>query len=166
MAKRNGRSSTRTIRNDDITDKELLANIKDAVETDGWATTTGIAVECGFNASGEKGDTPARKVASRLSWMRDGGLLESTDPDLTRPYKGPGDHDTRWKLSPLGEILLSGRLSKPVENAIAQMDAGAMLMMMRQLAQTGYVGGDLGVAFAMSREWRHHASQRKLSIRR
>lgn len=166
MARRNGGSPTRTIRNQDVTDRELLANITDAVEADGWATTTGIAVECGFGvANSKKGETPARKVATRLSWMRDGGLLESADPDYTKPYKNPGDRDTRWRLSPVGEAILAGKLSKTVENALASLDAGALVLLMRQLGMQGYVGGDLAVAFTLRREWQHHQGQRRLVIR-
>lgn len=161
--RRNG--AGRTLRNTDLTDRELLANITDAIEADGWATTTGIAVECGFRGSGEKGDTPARKAANRLAWMRDGGLLESTGPDLTKPYVEPGDRDTRWRLTEFGQSIRSGALSRSAERALEGLDPGAQVVLMRLIAQQGYVNGDTALAFTLRREWQHNQAQRKLMIR-
>lgn len=151
--------------NQKLTDRELLANIKDAEEADGWATTTEIAIACGYTGNGSKNKTPATKVASRLAWMRDGGLLESTLPDYTVSASEPGARDTRWRLTEAGELIRTGQLSKAVENAIARMDPGAMILMMRRLTQLGYIDGDVPVAFALRREYQHRIAQRRLKIR-
>lgn len=166
MARRNGGAAQRTLTNDDYTDRELLANIRDATGADGWATTTDIGRECGFTGDGTKSGTPASKVAQRLVWMRRGELLESTGPDLTKPYAEPGDRDTRWRLTEVGQNLLKkGTLSKAVASSLDRMDAGTQILLMSQLSRRAYIEGDLGVAFAFRREWQHNQSKRKLVYR-
>lgn len=146
-------------RNEEFTDREMLANIADAADADGWASSTDIGVQCGFSTNG-KSRTPATRVASRLAWMRDGGLLESarfSDEDHT--------HDSYWRLTEVGQQILHGKLTKAVSGAIERMDAGAQILMMRELTRQGFVNGEVAVAFAIRREYQHNAAQRKLVLR-
>lgn len=152
------------IRNIDYTDRELLGVIDRAADGDGMASTTEIALALGFTDS-KKYKTPAIKVASRLSWMRSGRLLESADPDLSRPYTEPGARDTRWGLTPAGRAIMEGQLSKAAQNAIEKMDDGAQILMMRHLTRKGFVEGSVPLAFAIRREYQHNIDKRKLTLR-
>lgn len=160
-------------RNADLTDREMLANIVDVGDDDGYATTTDIGLKCGYtgsNGNGRRGNqqrtaTPAQRVASRLCWMRDGGLLESFAPDRTTPYIEPGDRDTRWRPTEIGYMILDGKLSKAVQTGLERMDAGSMLLAMRELMTIGYIRGGQTEAFALRREIQHHQAQRSLKIR-
>lgn len=167
MPKRAQPAPTRGATNNEYDDRELLGIINDLCqqEADGFVSTTEIGLKMGFTSNGNKNSTPAVKVASRLSWMRTGLLLESSEPDYTTPANEPGARDTRWRLTRIGHEIIKGSLSKAVETAISRMDAGAQILMMRQLTTRGFIEADVPVAFAIRREYQHNIHKRKLLLR-
>lgn len=161
-------AQSRTARNDDWTDREILGIVDEAAreDVDESASTTEIGIKMGFSANRDSANkTPATAVGSRLAWMRDGGLLESLPPDLTRPFTEPGARDTRWRLTRSGQEILSGKLTKTITNAVDRMSTGDKIVLVKELMRTGYIEGDATTAFAMDRQVKHDRAKRKLVFR-
>lgn len=150
----------RSARNDDWSDRELLGVVQDAVDEDGSgsATTTEIGLKMGFT-SGEKNQTAATKVGSRLAYMRDGGLLESSRRGRDDPYYQPGDHDLRWSLTQAGHAVLRGKLTKTVQSALDRMGPGDKVMLLKEVMRSGWIEGSDTEAFVIDRQIKHDRSQ-------
>lgn len=155
----------RSARNDAFTDREMLGIVDECAKGDasGWATTTDIGIKMGWSKNGDKNNTPAVKVATRLAWMRDaGGLIESMKPDANTTWVEPGDRDTRWRLLPDGQAILSGKLTQTIERALEKMDVGALVALQRELMRTGWISGTQSSAFAINRQFQHDRAQRQI----
>jgi hypothetical protein len=145
-----------TLRNEDLTDRELLHVIADAADDNGLATSEEIALALGISQNGNK--SLATKVSVRLSWSVRYGFLESIDPrevGVQREVKSK-----LWRITPIGEQLMGGRLAKNVESAMDRMDPGAQLLAMRRLTRQAYIEAGSEVANAVRREHRHWEAKR------
>lgn len=142
------------VSNTDRTDREMLLLIVRVLDEDGVASSEDVAEALGL---GEKnGLSPAGRVASRLSWMARFGFIERIDPhQLGRSLK-----PSLWILTPVGERLIEGKLTKAVESALDSADSGSHLLIMRRLVQRAYVDASYSTAVAVRREYQHNAAQR------
>lgn len=139
-------SPTRRLRNEDYTDRELLAII-DKEAGDGWATSEDIAQVLGFTDR-EDGRSPVMRVVSRLNWMRHYGFIERED-------EGGQAH---WQLTEVGREIMSGKLNRSVEGALNRMGAGEGILLMRALTRRE---SNEAVGHALRREFQHNIAQRK-----
>jgi hypothetical protein len=131
------------LRNENLTDRELLHIVNDCTAADGYATTREIADRLGRNGEG------IHDVASRMNWM-------VRYEFCTRHADRPGN----YKLTAIGRALMDGRLSKGVERALEKMDAGERLLVMRAIAAPTF-SAVTPTQDALRREFNHHYVNRK-----
>ncbi len=130
------------LRNEDLTDRELLHVVNECTAADGWATTLEIGEQLGRS----EGDL--QDVSSRMSWMVRYGFCE-------RHKERPGV----YRLTKAGRGLMGGKLTKAVETALGGMDEGTRLLVMRMIAMPTFANSG-PAQDAMRREFGHHYSHR------
>lgn len=125
----------------DFNDRELLLIVKELCDgSDGYTSSEDIAEQLGI-----KGKHPKSSVGSRMaSLARIGAVLK--DPEA------PRSHNARWAVTPIGEALAHGRLKATTERALQTMDEGALLLLMRGLADR-YTGANHTASQLIRREW-------------
>lgn len=107
----------------DFNDRELLLIVLELCEaSDGFTSSADIAEQLGIRSK-----HPKSSVGSRMaSLARIGAVMR--DPDT------PQSQNTRWAVTPIGQAIASGRLKATQERALQTMDEGALLLLMRGLA--------------------------------
>jgi hypothetical protein len=128
-----------SLRNEDYTDRELLALIRRLASP---ASSDEIATELGMKV---------RDVVTRLAWMRRYGFLDQIMD---------GRRSVGWLLTDAGDELVNGRLGAQASRALEGMGAGTRLLAMRQLMERGYVDERDVYANALRREYLHQAARR------
>lgn len=137
---------TASLTNFDMTDRELLLVMNDCpIDEDGYVDTHDVADFLNLSHK-----NPTQCVGQRLSWMKRFGFVE----------RHP-DKEHMWRILPIGEDLMSGRLKRGLENSLDSLRPGEQLLVMRHITHTGYVTADAPVANAVRREYLHGAAQRK-----
>lgn len=136
------------VRNDTITDRELLYILNDVADEEGYATTEEIAERLGLTA---KNKNPNTNVGVRLGYMRRIGLLirdrvVETDPEVGRKSFWA------WKLTEAGEGFMSGRLSNPQRAVVESLKE----------AQLPDLSAAFALAYARSTTLGRHVSRREL----
>jgi hypothetical protein len=139
------------LRLEDLSDREFLLILADVTDADGWADSQQVA---------ERLDLTERRVASsRLSWLQRWGAVErehERDEHGSIRYRRNGKpfYTQRWRLTPIGEDMATGRLRKAQEKALAEARDADMLMLTKLLAEHQR-HGNTTVANLMRREWRY-----------
>lgn len=125
----------------DFNDRELLLIVSELCNaSDGFTSSADIAEQLGIRSK-----HPKASVGSRMaSLARIGAVLK--DPEA------PSSHNARWAVTPIGEALASGRLKATTERALQTMDEGALLLLMRGLADRWGSSNQTASAL-IRREW-------------
>lgn len=137
------------VRNDTITDREILYILTDVSDDEGYATTEEVAEQIGLNTS--KAKNPNSNVGVRLGYMRRIGLLVrervvETDPEVGRK------HFWAWKLTQAGEDFRNGRLSNPQRAVVESLKEAQLPDLSAAFAQ----------AYSRSSVVGRHVSRREL----
>lgn len=141
------------LRNEDLSDRELLHLIDDIAQQDerGHVLSQDVIDRVGYsNGSG-------RAVTSRMSAMGRLGFLERIE---ARTLGLPASAPPRYIISSEGRALMGGKLNKAVQTTLERADAGTELLIMREIAERGYVRGSQVRANGMRRQWLHSAARR------
>jgi hypothetical protein len=101
----------------DYSDRELLALVRDLQDREGWTSSTAL-----LNRLGLDHPSPEQCVATRMGWMRRFGAVE-------RHEKGG-----RYRLTPVGEVMVSGKLNSSTENTLNKIKPEQMLLVTKWLA--------------------------------
>lgn len=101
----------------DFSDRELLFVIYENLDDKGWAHSALLAEKLGL-----KTDKPAQCVGSRLSWLRRYGVVEHGGPNM-------------WRLTPVGEVLMHGDLSREQQEQIKAVKPDQLIMLTRALTK-------------------------------
>lgn len=108
-----------SLRNEDYTDRELLHVVNDCMNGEPWASTEDIA-----NALGMDTKRGRASVGRRLSWMvRKGWMVKNADE--------PG----LWGIKAVGQELMGGKLTAPVQRALDSLKPGQGVVLMRDLGK-------------------------------
>lgn len=135
----------------DLSDREFLLVLVDALEPDGWADSQRIA---------DKLDLSTRRLASsRLSWLARWGIVEREHArdehgNIRYHRNGKPMHTQRWRPTPIGHDLAVGSLRKAQSNALEGARDHEIAMMARELA-TRHRTLPFAVGKLMTREWRY-----------
>jgi len=118
----------------DLSDRELLLILRDVADGAGYALANDIATRLDL-----MGENPGRSVAVRLSWLVRYGAVEREhlrDAAGNIRYHRSGKVMTAqgWKLTELGVVIATGKLSKTQEKALEGMNDGSLLMATRWMA--------------------------------
>lgn len=124
-----------SLRLQEYPDAELLAIVNDMADGDGWSTSEAIAAQIGIDAKHAR-----QCVGSRLSWLRRWGYVER-HPEIPA-----------WQVSPLGNALLGGKLTKTARGIIERMNDADRVLFTRLLASTSRAAGASSKAY--EREWK------------
>jgi hypothetical protein len=133
----------------DLSDREVLLIVRDVADSNGYAYSWAVASQLDL-----RGETASRQVSSRLSWLTRYGALERGEKRHVRrnPDAEPTPH-RGWRLTELGWMIATGKLSKTQERAFEAMKPGALLMatrfISRQIAQAN------GTGKLLDREYRY-----------
>jgi len=128
------------------TDLEMLHIIQEATGPDDWATSDDIAAVLGISST--KTRSRAGRVAPRLSWMARFGLIRRVEVS---------DGGKGWQITDAGRTIMSGKLRKPVSDALDASTPGDDVLFMRKLMQRQR---DDTAAVTIRREYLHHVAQR------
>lgn len=130
----------------DVSDREVLAILRDATNGDGQASTLDIATRFDYNT--ESGH-PLTNVGVRLGYLRKIGMIER-------------DADTRgWYLTQLGERFVRGKLTAGQQRALdALRDEGAAWAATESLSRLLGEASDAQRTM-MRRQWQHGWAQRR-----
>lgn len=143
------RTALRSLKNSDFSDRELLHLLSDLADSDGWTTTPELATALGIKPS--ESMTPRQQeayarrcVGSRYAAMKRFGFVER---DETR---------TKWRVTKVGRDLMSGKLTKGLEQALGKLSSGDRILIMRSLTQA-FRTDRVEAATMLRREWQHGA---------
>jgi hypothetical protein len=146
-----------SLRNIDLTDRELLHVIYDIANGEP-VSSHDVGLALGISPNGSKNKTAATRVAQRLSWMKRYGFLERVSP-LELEGGKVGD-PVLWLVTEIGRQIMSGKLSRTLEQSIDRARPGDQVLLMRKLTQRAYVQAGPEIATAVRREYLHNAAQR------
>jgi hypothetical protein len=132
----------RAFRLADVSDRELLALLKDVADSDGTASTSEVAAVADLES-----EHPLTNVGVRLGYLRKIGMLER-------------DEDMRWFLTTVGERFVGGKLTTAQRKALeALRDEGsawqATEALSSLLGKASYTQATM-----MRRQWQHGWAQR------
>ncbi len=137
-----------SLRNEDYTDRELLAVVDDLTPGKSYASTSDIAERIGLT-----GDNPRRAVGSRMSWMVRYGFCERNDD----PEK---KDNPEYRLTKAGRDLRTGNLSSSLERALDGLSPGDRVLVMRSVAGSAFARAT-PEQDAVRREYGHHFAKRR-----
>jgi hypothetical protein len=133
----------------DLSDREFLLVVMDASDGDGWSDAQDIANLL---------DVERRNASSRLSWLVRWGVVEREHKrdehgNIRYHRDGKAMHTQRWRLTPIGADMATGKLRKTQETALSGAKDAEVLMLARTLAQR-QKQLPFAVGKLMTREWR------------
>lgn len=134
----------------DLSDREFLLVVMDCADEDGWTESQDVANVLDLKSRGS--------ASSRLSWLARWGVVErehARDEHGQIRYHRDGKAMTtqRWRLTPVGVDMATGKLRKSQENALAGARDAEVMMLARTLAQRQR-SMPFAVGKLMTREWR------------
>jgi hypothetical protein len=133
------------LRNDDMTDRELLIAIKHATGREGWVRADELAYDLGFV---EDGKGVARKVTTRCGYMvRQGWLNRANGSPVS------------YQISEDGHALINGRLNNTVARSLNAARVGDQILIVRELA--GRAFSDPMIGTAVRREFEHQRASHR-----
>jgi hypothetical protein len=135
----------------EFTDREFLFVVDDALDADGWATSSQVQDVLQL-------DHPraTQCIGSRMAKLR---ALDVIDYD----HAAPRNARSRWTITAKGRLFMDGKLSAAQQKAMdaLRQDAGHTLMALRALREEFETADDM-TAGMMRREWTHGVQRRKL----
>jgi hypothetical protein len=126
----------------DYSDRELLALVRDLQDEEGWTSTESL-----LNRLKLDHENPAQCVATRMGWMGRYGAVEKSD-------KGG-----KYRLSPIGEVMVSGKLTKTTEKVLDGIKPDQMLLVTRWLGERQRNSEDTAKSL-IRREWTYSTASR------
>lgn len=133
----------RSMKLDDVSDREVLALLRDVADADGMVTTLDMATAMDLGTK-----HPLSNVGVRLAYLRRIGMLER-DPD-----------NKKWYLTSIGQQYVAGRLSATQQRALESLRTeGAAWAATESLSALLKEAGD-AQATMMRRQWQHGWAQR------
>jgi hypothetical protein len=153
---RNGHA-LRSLRNVDLSDRELMLRVLDIADADGWTTSKDLAAALNLQR-----EYPHRYVSARLGWLarRGYGAVErelARDPgtgNVLRTAAGKLRTTQRWRLTPTGEALARGNLRAAERRALEGLSEDQLLVAMRVVTQRLRGASTTPLQLA-KREWRY-----------
>lgn len=144
----------RSLRNEVLSDRELLHLINDIADQDprGHVQADDVVDSLKFNQNGDRS-----AVTSRMAWMARFGFLSRIEP---RELGLPATAKTRYVITPEGRALMGGRINATMQKALEKADAGTGLLILREVAERSYVNGSQTAANGLRRQWQHTAAKR------
>lgn len=135
----------------EFTDREFLYVVDDALDADGWATSSQVQ-----DVLQLEHPRPTACIGSRMAWLR---RLDVIDYD----HAAPRNALTRWTITAKGRQFMDGKLTAAQQKAMDALrsDAGHTLMALRALREEFESADDM-TAGMMRREWTHGVQRRKL----
>lgn len=125
------------LRNEDMTDREVLALVKDCLGPNDLAASSEIADRLGVKDDDRAGRA---SVSRRLSWMRRYGWLAYNEDERA------------YALTDSGRALLNGKLRASMQRALEDLSPGERVLLMRGVA-SGL--NSVSTLTAVRREWQH-----------
>jgi hypothetical protein len=109
-----------------FSDEELLALVKDNLDSEGWVTSAELADAIGLDPDAE---TRNNAVGIRLAWMARYGVVRRDD-----------EHSglARWTLTGRGIVILEATFNKALENELGKLKGDALWRLTREI--TGRYG--------------------------
>lgn len=151
----------------DFSDRDLLGLLIDALDPDGWASSEAISNLPGLKFLREGHPRPVQCVGSRLGWLWRYGAIEREqmrDEHGTKVYiagdKSRPKLTQRWRLTPLGEAMVKGSLTKAQQAQLEGMGMDKMLSVTRWLGRSAIHAPDLARTLTI-REFRYSTSDRR-----
>lgn len=128
-----------------FSDRELLHVVKDCTDTRGdWVRSLTVAEAIGLDKTHTR---PKQCVSIRLSYMaRKTETLEKMRDQKTG--------DMLFRLTPLGEKVLSGRIDKRTQDRLDKAEEGELVMLTRYVTSRFQRSSASG-ATLLRREWSH-----------
>lgn len=134
----------------EFSDRELLLNLQDVADEEGYATSDDVAGILGIDH-----DNPQHCVSARFIWLRLYGALDS---DKIKDGENKGK--VKWRLSGKGRAMANGQLAPQQERALENIDEDQMIPVVRTIAQRQRTG-DETAGHLMRREWYHGTHSRR-----
>lgn len=133
----------RSMKLDDVSDREVLAMLQDVADGDGMASTLDMATAMDLDTK-----HPLSNVGVRLAYLRRIEMVQR-DPDTKR-----------WYLTSMGTQYVAGRLSATQTRALESLKSeGAAWAATESLSRLLKDAGD-SQATMMRRQWQHGWAQR------
>lgn len=149
----------------DFSDVEFLHLLIDAQDDDGWTDSAHLAAMPELKWLEDIYKYPRNPISSRLVWLWKYGVVErehKRDPkgnllyisdDQNRPKWGQ-----RWKLTALGEAMVTGTLTERQKASLDKLEATSMLDVTRWLTDQTREAPNAARKL-MEREWRYGLNQ-------
>lgn len=146
MSRRN--SHPQRLRNEDVSDRELLSIVGDLADNDGWVSTEDLADRVfGTGGSADRRLHSMRCVGIRFAWLARYGVVEKSGPP-----------NQAWRLTDTGEALMSGSARK-VEQQVDRTPYGDLLHLAMAVGER-YQEEDHVARTMMRRALTHHTARR------
>jgi hypothetical protein len=134
----------------DLSDREFLLVLIDCEEDDGWADSQAVADQLDL--------VHRRTASSRLSWLARWGVVEreherDESGNIRVHRNGKPFYTQRWRPTPIGYDMATGRLRKAQEAALASARDAEVLLLARTLAERQR-SMPFAVGKLLTREWR------------
>ena len=105
----------------DYSDRELLWVVFENADDDGWTLNREIAKAIGLSEDNSRAN---QCVGIRMAWLKRYGVAE---------YKGEGSG--KWRVTPIGEVLMKGELAKDEQRALNSLRPEQMILVSRWMGE-------------------------------
>lgn len=143
---------------EDYADHELLALFHDNSDGSGFATSADVAEQLGH--AGQDLKRATQNVAIRFSWLKRYGVMARAE--TTREIDGRTRRVHGWRLTPVGEQLVTSSLRKAQADAIEALGEERLMALARAFGHR-FATADGAVAKMMQRQMRNSEATRKRS---
>lgn len=100
----------------DISDRELLMRLDELADNEGLCTSLELVEGLGIK------DGSARLIASRLSWLKRFGALETAETYRTSEETGRQYKVKAWRISPTGETFMFSSFNAAKRRSVEGID--------------------------------------------
>lgn len=138
-----------SLRNEDITDREVLYIVNDCEGRDGFATSGTVSEQFGIKDDDRKG---RGSVARRLAWMKQYGWLD---------VQVESGEQRQYRLTKAGKEVMGGKLRASLTKTLENLAPGERVLITRAIASSTFANGtSVEIADAVRREYSHHYAKR------
>jgi hypothetical protein len=134
-----------------FSDEELLAIVRDNLDSSGWVTSGELADAIGIDPDAE---TRNNAVGIRLAWMARFGVIRKNTPGDNLP--GP---QARWTITGRGIVILEATFSKSLEKELEGLKGEALWRLARTVTSR-YGAADNESAVMVRRSFQRAHKQR------